>query len=568
MNNKLCSLHQLFFILEKSPTVIIFQKDKKEYSARQFFADVIALQHQIPKSNQHWALCFQDHYLFAVALFAVLYKNCVPVLLPNHQPSCLENLALHYDAILTDIATIKNNTEKKYICIDDIKHIDVENLKEFAKNLNSEQLIIFFTSGSTGEPKKISRTLTQLTAELNELETLFGSRMRGSIFSTVSHQHLYGLLFYILWPLCSGRVINLMSLDYPEQIINLASPFVLIASPALLKRMDDCCVNLNDSVIFSSGGLLKQEVAKSVYDKLGVYPIEIFGSTETSAIGWRSQENSYRWKPFPSVKLQLHPETNCLMVMQSSFFDVNDAYLMSDKANFNEDGSFEFLGRSDRVVKIEEKRISLHEIENILEKDKCVQQAYALKLEDSRQYIAVIIALTQNGREQLKKYGKLNLNKYFKTLLSSYFDALLLPKRFRYVEEIPVNTQGKYIPALLEKLFERDIKYPKILSSRLSDDLTECVLEIHIPTALIYFIGHFADMPILPGVVQIDWAIHFSAQFMGVDKKNIGNIPQVKFTKIILPDTTLFLSLKREENKIKFRYFDDASAYSSGTFRI
>jgi 3-hydroxyacyl-[acyl-carrier-protein] dehydratase len=114
----------------------------------------------------------------------------------------------------------------------------------------------------------------------------------------------------------------------------------------------------------------------------------------------------------------------------------------------------------------------------------------------------------------------------------------------------------------------RMMRYPKLLASELSSDQSECIVEIHIPKEIAYFSGHFDDTPILAGVVQIDWAIYFSAKFMGVDKNNIGDIPQVKFTQVILPDTTLFLSLKRDNNKIKFRYFNQETVYSSGTFKI
>lgn len=112
------------------------------------------------------------------------------------------------------------------------------------------------------------------------------------------------------------------------------------------------------------------------------------------------------------------------------------------------------------------------------------------------------------------------------------------------------------------------MRHPKLLASELSSDQSECILEIHIPKEIVYFLGHFADTPILPGVVQVDWAIYFSAKFMGIHKSNIGDIPHVKFTQVILPDTTLFLSLKRDDNKIKFRFFDKTTVYSLGIFKI
>jgi len=112
------------------------------------------------------------------------------------------------------------------------------------------------------------------------------------------------------------------------------------------------------------------------------------------------------------------------------------------------------------------------------------------------------------------------------------------------------------------------IKHPKLLASEISADKSECILEIYIPKEIIFFLGHFADTPILPGVVQVDWAIYFSEKLMDINNNNIRDIPQVKFTQVIFPDTQLFLSLKRENNKIRFRYFDEINIYSLGIFKI
>ncbi|EKD91938.1 MAG: acyl-CoA synthetase [uncultured bacterium] len=444
-------------MLESSSAIAIFQRGNQRYLAKQCIADIAALQQKIPSGYQRWALCFKDHYTFFVALLAVLSKKLEPVLLPNNQPGSLRSLKSEYDAMLTDISFVSDQSEKKCIFLECIENDNINNLVLNAKDLSSKQRIIFFTSGSTGQPKKVFRTLEELSSEINQLEASFGSRMDGSVFTTVSHQHIYGLLFYILWPLCSGRLINLMQLNYPEQIIrvfNNSTPLILITSPALLKRMPESSVSENKITIFSSGGLLRQTVSKSIYESVGIYPIEVFGSSETSAVAYRVQENTTRWQPFPSVELKLNSKTGCLMVIQSPFFDCKDAVMMGDMAYFNKDGSFELLGRADRIVKIEEKRVSLTEIENLLESDELVEQSYVLRLEENRQYIAAVITLTSKGRVLLESMGKSYLNNRLKKLLSEHIEVLLLPKKFRYVDMIPTNSQGKHIPAMLEKLFE------------------------------------------------------------------------------------------------------------------
>jgi acyl-coenzyme A synthetase/AMP-(fatty) acid ligase len=66
--------------------------------------------------------------------------------------------------------------------------------------------LILFTSGSTGNPEPVAKTFAQLESELTALETQWGEQLAGAtITSSVSHHHIYGLLFRLLWPLCTGR---------------------------------------------------------------------------------------------------------------------------------------------------------------------------------------------------------------------------------------------------------------------------------------------------------------------------------------------------------------------------
>lgn len=66
--------------------------------------------------------------------------------------------------------------------------------------------VSFFTSGSSGEPKLCMKSLHQLAAEVEVLRRQWGAP-DGAVAGTVSHQHIYGMLFRVLWPLSSGARI-------------------------------------------------------------------------------------------------------------------------------------------------------------------------------------------------------------------------------------------------------------------------------------------------------------------------------------------------------------------------
>ena len=83
---------------------------------------------------------------------------------------------------------------------------------------------------------------------------------------------------------------------------------------------------------------------------------------------------------------------NCLKV--ESPFIYKKHFQMSDIAEILNGGEFLLKGRIDRICKIEEKRISLDEIEIILKKNKKIQNAHCV-IDDSgpRKIICCIIIL-------------------------------------------------------------------------------------------------------------------------------------------------------------------------------
>jgi len=83
--------------------------------------------------------------------------------------------------------------------------------------------------------------------------------------------------------------------------------------------------------------------------------------------------------------------------------------------------------------------------------------------------------------------------------------------------------------------------------------------ELFIPRTLIYFDGHFPGIPLLPGLVQVQWAIDFASTLSGLSR--IRQINRLKFTALIRPDTALTLTLQynRATRQVNFRYHQNTS---------
>lgn len=105
--------------------------------------------------------------------------------------------------------------------------------------------------------------------------------------------------------------------------------------------------------------------------------------------------------------------------------------------------------------------------------------------------------------------------------------------------------------------------FPEVI--RVVDLQKEVVqLELYISNKLNYFEGHFPGNPILPGIVQIHWAIYYAQKYFAITR-SICKIDKVKFRTLILPDTGVHLKVEyKSRNYLLFYYWLDAKLKSSG----
>jgi 3-hydroxymyristoyl/3-hydroxydecanoyl-(acyl carrier protein) dehydratase len=102
---------------------------------------------------------------------------------------------------------------------------------------------------------------------------------------------------------------------------------------------------------------------------------------------------------------------------------------------------------------------------------------------------------------------------------------------------------------------------PETLSS--SVEGSSATYRLRVSPEIEHFRGHFPGMPLLPGVVQLEWAVRFGRRhFSGLEaSKGIDNF---KCQAIIFPGAELTLELKRDAGGLRFRYYDGERTYSSG----
>lgn len=437
--------------------------------------------------------------------------------------------------------------------------------------------LVVHTSGSTGQPEAIRKRLAQITSEVATLERLFGAALgQAEVVATVSHQHIYGLLFKVLWPLAAGRPIHALSIAFPEQLAATLGQraCVLVASPAHLKRLPEHLDWRGAAsmlcAVFSSGGPLTPEASAACARLLGRIPTEIYGSSETGGIAWRARQpgGSGAWEALPGVKWRT--DAGGQLEVRSPHLDTDGWVHMADRVEAAPGGHFMLLGRSDRIVKIEEKRISLDAIEAALVAGGLALEARVLlgpQRDGERQALVACVVPSAPGNALLRAHGKQYLNRQLRAQLATVVEAVALPRRWRYIDQLPVNAQGKTTQAQLIALFDGvPAAAPRLPQVTLLEQGGQRVLlGITVPATLFYLEGHFPQAPILPGVVQVDWAIHYGRAYFALAPRFIG-IHALKFQQVILPDCPLLLELVHDSAKgsVQFRYFSDTGPHAGG----
>jgi acyl-coenzyme A synthetase/AMP-(fatty) acid ligase len=414
--------------------------------------------------------------------------------------------------------------------------------------------LVLYTSGSTGAAQPIAKKLGQMAAEVANLENQFGGLLGAAdIISTVSHQHIYGLLFNVLWPLAAGRRIQASSLSWFEDLSATlaARDAVLVSSPAHLSRIPEnpgwAKATQRLCAMFSSGGPLSFDVAQECQRLLGCVPIEVYGSSETGGVAWRQQESrdNQAWTALPGVGWRIdaiNAEENVLAV-SSAHLPSKDWFRTADRAHAAGDGGFFLGGRVDRIAKIEGKRVSLTKIDGLLMASPLVASARTLAVDGRRQRIAAFVVLSEIGRRELNALGRRGFARLMRRLLDHSIEPVGLPRIWRYLDALPVNAQGKTSHADLLALLETlpaPVTEPQ--SRLLERDAEHAVFELIAPDDLIYFNGHFNGQPILAGVVQVDWAIAFGRRCFALPPQ-FRAIEMLRFRRLIRPNTPFRLEL-------------------------
>lgn len=162
-----------------------------------------------------------------------------------------------------------------------------------------------------------------------------------------------------------------------------------------------------------------------------------------------------------------------------------------------------------------------------------------------------VLVLNAQGIDALCRRGKV-----------AFAQALSLPEAshtLRLIDEIQA-AQGIDVAALLGKPLPRD----PILAGEHDEDGTR-VIQLRVPVDLAHFPGHFAGAPVVPGAVQMAWALSLAASRLGTGER-CQSMEALKFQQLLRPGAPVTLTLRADHarGKLHFAYRHGEASYSSG----
>ncbi len=435
---------------------------KKSYKTwKDFLVDSAKIRKHIEENpSEEFLLHCEDYWYFLCTFVAILQCQKTVYLTQNIAENFLADVKTSQIKLLTD----QKVPDSDFIP-DLIEKTDIPDEKYFRNcpEIDAELTKIFlYTSGSTGKPKAVPQRLKEFEEDNAFIISKWGKEITSrKLITTVSQHHIYGFLFGISLPFSLGTPFRRHRIEFPEEFEKMTDEsYIIIATPAFLKRTCEVeeKLSMKNVWIFTSGGAVSPELAVQCSKLFDFYPLEVYGSTETSGIAYRQQnKDGLLWNPFDNAKLWLGDD-GCLRII-SPYIKNPEGFATSDLVEFQKDGRFLLKGRSDSIVKIEEKRISLIEIEDRLLQSGYVSDVNVVAMQnDVRQYLAAAVVLNENGKEKFKDCEKFLINRFFHDYLIKYFENVVIPKKWRFVEKIPVDVQGKKHKLEIMAMFEEGTK--------------------------------------------------------------------------------------------------------------
>lgn len=191
------------------------------------------------------------------------------------------------------------------------------------------------------------------------------------------------------------------------------------------------------------------------------------------------------------------------------------------------------------------------EIERFLHENEWVDRAFVSEVDAETRTCRVQIELSLSGHQLIRDHGM------------QEFERRMQSHRPNHdYHEIYWDIRPVASDVSLQDIPQPGPDFPRVLS--VFDEPPQRRLLMDISPQLDWFRGHFPGNPVLPGVVQLHWAVIVSLAFFRF-RFVPAEIKRLKFKSVVIPPKVLELAVCRAgENEVQFEYASLGQQHAEG----
>lgn len=336
------------------------------------------------------------------------------------------------------------------------------------KLIPDDDAIYLYSTGSTGKPKCVARTHLNLIALAGNHTQTVGWTEGDKILFVVPLSHTYalgnfisgikvGATLYVLSAFNRNRVIDMI--EGEAITVFPAVPFMLdvLAKTYLPKRRDFSSLKL----VISAGSPLSKEVFYRFHEKFGIYPRQLYGSTETGVISINLSEDvedsfDSVGTPVKNVEVKIVREDGSLAeageggeiaVKSSSMTNgyrnlpeetrsvfKNGYYHTGDLGTMDKEGHIRIVGRKKMFINISGNKVNPRDVEHQILGHSKVSEVVVFGVSDSEGnevVKAVIVPKTDLTTKEIYEFCKDKIADF------------KIPRKIEFRQSIPKGPTGK-----------------------------------------------------------------------------------------------------------------------------
>ncbi|MDR1706832.1 MAG: AMP-binding protein [Prevotella sp.] len=369
----------------------------------------------------------------------------------------------------------------------------LESAKPFSRpqqvNTNNDISLLYFTSGTTGEPKMVIHDFTYPLGHIVTAKywhNLDEDSLHLTVADTGWAKAVWGKL-YGQWIAGAAVMVYDHEKFTPQIVLNLIQKFKITsfcAPPTVYRFM--IRENLSEYDLSSlkycttAGEALNPSVFEAFYKSTGIKMMEAFGQTETTptiiTFPWMEPKPGSMGVPNPAYDMDLispdgrsveDGEVGEVVIKTDKYKPLglfmgyyrdealtkqvyhNDIYHTGDMAWRDEDGYYWFVGRTDDVIKSSGYRIGPFEVESALMTHPAVVECAVTGVPDEirGQVVKATIVLAKDYKDKANDHLKHEIQNHVKNVTAPY----KYPRIIEFVEELPKTISGKIKRAEIRK---------------------------------------------------------------------------------------------------------------------